>query len=129
MNNMNKAIKMSSKFKNTSKGKTFFFNYIGLKNFKLKRFFVISSNQKKTVRGNHAHKKCDQILVLTNGSAKIQIFKTKEKVFNLKKNDCIYVPRKHWIQINFKDKESSILVLCNYKFDLNEYIFDKSKLG
>ena len=57
---MNKAIKISNKFKNTSKGKTFFFNNIGLKNFKLKRFFIISSNQKKTIRGNHAHKKCDQ---------------------------------------------------------------------
>ncbi len=129
MNNMNKAIKINSKFKNTSKGKTFFSNYISLKNFKLKRFFIINSNKKKTIRGNHAHKKCDQILVLTNGSAKIKIFKKKEKIFNLKKNDCIYVPRMHWIQINFKNKESSILVLCNYKFDLNEYILDKSKLS
>tara|TARA_Y100000816_G_C25962245_1_gene502118 strand:+ start:107 stop:487 length:381 start_codon:yes stop_codon:yes gene_type:complete len=125
---MNKAIKISNKFKNTSKGKTFFFNNIGLKNFKLKRFFIISSNQKKTVRGNHAHKKCDQILTLINGSARIKIFKKTNKIFNLKKYDCIYVPKKHWIEIAFKQNKGSILVLCNHKFDLNEYIFDRNEL-
>ena len=125
---MNKAIKINKKFKNTFKGKTIYFNDMGLKKFKLKRFFIITPNNKKVVRGEHAHSKCDQILIVTEGLAKIKIFNKTNKIFNLQRNEAVYVPKKHWIEILFKKKMSSILVLCNYKFDLKEYIFNKKKL-
>tara|TARA_B100002019_G_scaffold287366_1_gene299244 strand:- start:969 stop:1346 length:378 start_codon:yes stop_codon:yes gene_type:complete len=122
---VNKAIKINRKQKNTFKGKIFFFNDLKFKNFNLQRFFIITSNKKKEIRGMHAHKKCDQILILTNGQAKIKIFKNSTKIFNLKKNDAIYLPKKHWVEIYFLKQTSSILVLCNCKFNLKEYIFDK----
>ncbi len=126
---MNKAIKINKRIKTTNKGKIYFFNNLKLKKFNLKRFFIITPNNKLIKRGSHAHKFCDQIMVLTEGLAKISVFNKKHKKFILKKNQSIYIPKKHWVEINFKKKTSSLLVLCNYKYDFKEYIFNKNNLS
>lgn len=125
---MSKAIKINKKIKTTNKGKIYFFNKFKLIKFNLKRFFIITPNNKLSKRGEHAHKLCDQIMILTEGQAKISIYKKKYKHFNLSKNQGIFVPKKHWVEIKFKRKKSSLLVLCNYKFNLKEYILNKAKL-
>ncbi len=126
---MNKAIKISRKIKTTNKGKITFFNKVKFLKFNLKRFFIISPNSQLSKRGEHAHKICDQVMILTEGQAKISIFKKKYKHFNLKKNQAIFVPKNHWIEIKFQKKKSSLLVLCNHKFDLKEYIFKKKEMN
>jgi len=124
---MNKAIKLKKIAVKNKKGMLF---YISKKfnKFSLKRFFIIESNKKKTTRGNHAHKKCDQIFTVINGAAKIRVFRGKYLNFNLKKYESIYVPKKHWVEIYFKNKNSSIIVLCNSAFSKKDYIYDKKKL-
>ena len=112
---MNKSIKINKKIKNTNKGKIYFFNNLKLKKFDLKRFFLITPNDKLIKRGSHAHKFCDQIMILTEGIAKISVFKGKYKLYNLKKDQSIYVPKKHWVEINFKKK----IVHCWYCVIIN----------
>ena len=96
-----------------------------LNNFKLKRFFFIYGNTKYP-RADHAHKKCDQILIPICGEVIIKIIKKNKKKtsFNISRKNKKYllVPRHHWIKIIFKSKDSILLTLCNYKYDKKEYI-------
>ena len=46
----------------------------------------------------------------------------KEIILSLKKNIGVYVEPLNWCIIKFLKKNSSILVLCNYKFSEKEYI-------
>ena len=92
--------------------------------FRIKRFFILYG-KKNDVRGNHAHKRCTQIFIALSGKIELEISnkRTKKKIiFNLKKNIGVYVKPLNWCIIKFLKKNSSILVLCNYKFSEKEYI-------
>ena len=122
---MKLQIKKFEKF--TSKHGTlipYYRNY-HFKNFKIKRFFFIYGN-KKYSRGDHAHKKCNQILIPIKGKATIIITKSNNKKYSfnlsMKNNRFLIVPTKHWIKILFKEQNSILLTLCDYKYDKSEYI-------
>ena len=53
-----------------------------LKNFKIKRFFFLYGNDKHP-RADHAHKKCNQIIIPIKGSTKVEIITRKRitKIF------------------------------------------------
>jgi len=92
--------------------------------FDIKRFFMLYG-KKGDIRGNHAHKKCTQIFIALSGKVELKISnkRTKKKIIlSLKKNIGIYVEPLNWCIIKFLKKNSSILVLCNYKFSEKEYI-------
>ncbi len=94
-----------------------------IKNFKLKRFFILHG-KKNHLRGDHAHKKCTQIFIPLNGKIKLEILKKKKKIFKLSNKDqnALIVPPFHWCKIRFLEEKSSILVLCDVTFSENEYI-------
>ena len=75
-----------------------------LKNFKLIRFFFVYGN-KKFIRADHAHKKCNQILIPVFGEIKVDIITKKgiKKKFILshKKNNYLNVPKNNCIRLNF----------------------------
>ena len=94
-------------------------------NFKIKRFFFIYGNLKYP-RADHAHKKCNQILIPIKGEIILHItsINKKKKIIKISENNGKYVflPRFHWIKIFFKKKSSILLTLCDYKYDKKEYI-------
>lgn len=94
-----------------------------IKNFKIKRLFILDG-KKGALRGDHAHKKCTQIFIPINGKIRLEITKkTTRKIILNSSNKKIYIiPPLHWCRINFLDKSSSILVLCDVKFSEKEYI-------
>jgi hypothetical protein len=94
------------------------------KKFKIKRFFFLYG-KKNYYRADHAHKKCEQIIIPIHGNFKITaFFKKNKKIFNLysQKTRGIYIKNKTWIKINFKKDNDCIMVICNYKYDKSEYI-------
>ena len=99
--------------------------FILKKILKLKGFFFLYGNTKHP-RANHAHKKCNQILIPVCGTSKIQIVNRKRKVFNFSLSDknrkILLIPKYHWIIIKFAKKKSVLLTLCDYKYDKKEYI-------
>ena len=101
-----------------------------LKNFSLVRFFFIYGN-KKYYRANHAHKKCNQILIPLFGKIRVDIItKNKENkkfILSHKKNNYLNVPKKNWIRLKFYQKNSILLTLCDYKYDKKEYIQSKEE--
>ena len=100
-------------------------------NINIKRTFIIHSKKSGIIRGNHAHKKCRQILCLLNGSALVRLIKknTKPKsvLFN-KIGMIIDVKPKNWLNIKLIKKNTIILVLCDREYEKNDYIYDIKKL-
>jgi len=121
-------IKKFNKFTDITGSLVPFYKKKSLNNFNIKRFFFIYGNQ-KFMRADHAHKKCNQVLIPVNGSAKITIFNLKKIkktiVINDKNKNFLIIPKLHFIQIKFLKKNSVLLTLCDYKYDKKEYIQKK----
>ena len=91
---------------------------------KVKRIFFIYG-KKKYIRGDHAHKKCSQVFLPLVGKVEITIQSKKIKkriCLNYKKNKAMLVPPKTWCNVKFLTKNSIVLVLCDYKYNFNDYI-------
>jgi len=94
--------------------------------FVIKRVFF-SIGKKNYSRGDHSHKKCNQLLVCLNGKINIQTIDLKgnKRIFYLSKskNKALFLPPFVWNRIYFKNNESILGVICDYKYDnKNEYI-------
>lgn len=98
------------------------------KNFNIKRFFFVYGKKKK-FRADHAHKKCNQILIPINGKIKVEITNQKKikktYILSLKNKLFLHVPKKNWIRLSFHESNSILLTLCDYKYDKSEYIQSK----
>lgn len=104
----------------------FYSNISFPKKFIIKRFFLLYG-KKNFSRADHAHKKCWQIIIPLSGRIKIKIFnKLVKKIFYLDSKNKYYliIPPYNWINIFFEKNDDSLLTLCNYKYDKNEYISD-----
>jgi len=94
--------------------------------FKIKRIFFSFGN-KDYFRGNHAHKKCTQLLICLRGSISIETiyYSNKKKFFTISENinKALLIPPMVWNRIYFKTTNSLLAVLCDYKYDSKkEYI-------
>jgi len=94
--------------------------------FRIKRIFFSFGN-KNYFRGNHAHKKCSQLLICLSGSINIETIydSNKKKIFKISKNvnQALLIPPMVWNRIYFKTSNSLLAVLCDYKYDSKkEYI-------
>ena len=91
---------------------------------KVKRIFFIYG-KKKYKRGDHAHKKCSQVFLPLFGKAEITIQSKKIKksiILDYQKNKAMLVSPKTWCHVKFLTKNSIVLVLCDYKYNFNDYI-------
>ena len=92
---------------------------------KIKRIFF-SSGKKNYFRGDHAHKRCSQLLMCLKGQIKIEtIFKNRKKIFKISENKLktVLIPPMVWNRIFFLKKKSLLGVICDYKYDSKkEYI-------
>mgnify|MGYP001290031186 CR=1 FL=1 len=116
--NANKLIRKTIK---NHKGNLHLFGNI-LKNFKLKRIFIIDS-KKKLIRGEHGHKKTNQIFISLNDKVKLLIIRDNKKIVTLNKNQAILIPKKNWVRIQFQNNKSSLIVLSDRDFDPNDYFY------
>ena len=108
---------------NDSRGKLFFYQQ---NKFLSKRVFFIEGNKNK-IRGNHAHKETNQVLININSKAKIEITNKKKKIINFfESGDFILIPKMSWVKIFFK-KKGYIAVLCDKKYLKKDYIHDFTK--
>ncbi|WP_075534803.1 sugar 3,4-ketoisomerase [Candidatus Pelagibacter communis] len=107
-----------------------FYKNESLLNFNIKRFFFVYGN-KRYFRADHAHKKCNQVLIPINGTIEVYITNKNKKerkfLLSLRSNNYLFVPKDHWIKLKFIKKKSILLTLCDYKYDKKEYIQSKKK--
>ncbi len=99
----------------------YFFNSIRSFIKRPERVFYLNSN-KMCIRGNHAHKICNQFFLPINDSIKIEIDNGKIKKKVMLKPDKIYkIKPLIWVRVLMK-KNQTILVICDKKYSKKEYI-------
>ena len=91
---------------------------------KVKRIFYIFGKKNK-YRGDHAHKKCKQLFIPVSGNIALIMEKNDKKktiVLNSKNNRAFLVPNLIWCRLKFLTKNAIVLVVCDRKYEFNDYI-------
>ena len=92
--------------------------------FIVKRIFLIYGN-KNFVRGDHAHKKCSQLLVPVSGKIEIVCENKKrkfKKILNYRLKEGHLIKPKTWCKIKFLTNNSILMVFCDQEYQFRDYI-------
>lgn len=92
--------------------------------FDIKRVFYIYESDNNVVRGKHANKESEFVLINVAGNSKVRITDSKEElIVELNKPMMgVYIPKMIWKDMYDFSKDSVLLVLANTHYDGNEYI-------
>lgn len=91
--------------------------------FQVKRVFWLANVTEGEVRGNHAHRSCQQLIVCTNGSVCIQIEKNglrEERVVS--RGDAYLLETYTWLTLRDFSNDAVVLVLASESYDESEYV-------
>ena len=92
--------------------------------FIVKRFFIIEDVPNAQIRGEHAHKKCHQLLISIKGSVSVLLDDlNQKKEFILSSPDqALLIEAGIWgIQYNYTS-DAKLLVLASEAYDESDYI-------
>ncbi|MBB6462474.1 sugar 3,4-ketoisomerase [Flammeovirga kamogawensis] len=91
--------------------------------FLIRRVFWTHGANKETVRGNHAHKETEEVIVAVNGTIEVEVIleDMKRQVFLLD-NPCqgLYLPPRVWRTLYFSKGAISI-TLASSDYDPDDY--------
>jgi len=96
--------------------------------FNIKRIFYIYEVPKDTVRGGHAHKNCEQLLIAIYGGLQVLVKDGNEYKYYILNNPskALYVPPYTWVEID-GEKDFICLVAASELYSEEDYIRDYSK--
>lgn len=95
--------------------------------FEIKRIFYIYGSDKDVIRGQHANRKSEFVLINVAGKSKVKVLdgKGNEVVFSLNRpHTGIYLPTMVWKDMYDFSDDSVLLVLASEHYDPAEYIRD-----
>lgn len=95
--------------------------------FDIKRIFYIYGSDKNVVRGKHANKESEFVLINVSGTSKVRVKdgKGNEAVYSLNRpHTGIYLPRMVWKDMYDFSEDSVLLCLASTVYDATEYIRD-----
>ncbi len=93
--------------------------------FIFQRMFAIAAPA-GAMRGRHAHRLCSQLIMCVRGGADVVCDDANDrKTFALDRPEiALLVPPGLWLEINFKQQDSVLIVLCDRAFEEADYIRD-----
>lgn len=94
--------------------------------FDIKRVFYIYGSDTEVVRGQHANRETEFVLINVCGKSKVRIDDgVKEKIIELDKPHIgLYLPTMIWKDMYDFSKDSILLVLASEHYNSEEYIRD-----
>lgn len=94
--------------------------------FDIKRAFYIYGSDSTVVRGQHANRETEFLLVNVSGSSKVKVDNGHEtKIIELNKPRMgLYIPAMMWKDMYDFSADSVLLVLASRHYDESEYIRD-----
>lgn len=98
--------------------------------FEIKRVFYIYGSDVNVVRGQHANKKSQFVLINVAGTSKVKVKdgEGNEAVFSLNRpHTGIYLPTMVWKEMYDFSADSVLLVLASEHYNTSEYIRDYSQ--
>ena len=101
----------------------------GLKDipFEIKRIFYIYGSDKDVIRGQHANRESQFVLINVAGTSKVRVKdgKGNDAVYSLNRpHTGIYLPQMVWKDMYDFSEDSVLLVLASTEYDAEEYIRD-----
>ena len=92
--------------------------------FEIKRVFYIYDSDSAVIRGRHANRKSEFVLINVKGKSKVRITDgTEEFIVELDKPMTgVYIPKMIWKDMYDFSPDSVLLVLASTHYDGNEYI-------
>ena len=94
--------------------------------FEIKRVFYIYGSDSQVIRGQHANRDSEFVLINVSGSSKVRVDNGfEEEVIELNRPRMgLYLPTMVWKDMYDFSEDSDLLVLANTHYDGNEYIRD-----
>ena len=95
--------------------------------FDIKRIFYIYGSDSEVVRGQHANRRSEFVLINVSGQSKVKVKdgKGNEAVFSLNRpHTGIYLPQLVWKDMYDFSEDSVLLCLASEHYDPAEYIRD-----
>ena len=92
--------------------------------FEIKRLFYIYGSDRDVVRGKHANRDSEFVLINVSGTSKVMVTDGKEKqiVELTKPRQGVYLPKLVWKEMYDFSPDSVLLVLASTNYDCGEYI-------
>ena len=93
--------------------------------FEIKRIFYIYGSDREVVRGQHANRKTEFVLINVSGQSKVKVRdgKGNEAIFALNRpHTGIYLPQMVWKDMYDFSEDSVLLCLASEHYDPEEYI-------
>ena len=92
--------------------------------FEIKRVFYIYESDRTVVRGQHANKDSEFVLINVSGESKVRITDGKEElIVELNRPMMgLYIPKMIWKDMYDFSSDSVLLVLASTHYDGNEYV-------
>ena len=93
--------------------------------FEIKRVFYIYGSDKDVIRGQHANKKTEFVLINVSGTSKVKTDDGKGniQIYDLNRPHVgLYLPNMIWKDMYDFSKDSVLLVLASEHYDSKEYI-------
>ncbi len=98
--------------------------------FAVNRVFYIYGSDKDVIRGQHANRFSEFVLINVAGTSKVRVYDGlgNEKIYSLDKPHMgIYIPNMIWKDMYDFSTDSVLLVLASTHYDSTEYIRDISE--
>lgn len=94
--------------------------------FEIKRVYYIFDTKNDVVRGKHAHKNLQQILIAVNGSCKVLLDnKQDKKIYELSNpSQGLFIQNKTWREIFEFSSDCVLMVLASDYYNKEDYIFE-----
>ncbi len=97
--------------------------------FEIKRVFYIYDSDSTVIRGQHANKESEFVLINVAGQSKVRITDGKEEIIVELNRPMmgVYIPKMIWKDMYDFSEDSVLLVLASTHYDAEEYIRDYDK--
>lgn len=94
--------------------------------FSIKRIFYIYGSDSTVVRGQHANRESEFVLINVSGESKVRITNVKEELVIALDEPMvgIYLPKMIWKEMYDFSSDSVLLCLASTHYDAREYIRD-----
>lgn len=125
MHNMNKVKMLSFKQNGDERGHLVVIEGNKDVPFDIKRIFYIYGSDPNVIRGQHANRETEFVLVNVAGKSKVKVYdgKGNEAIFILNRpHTGIYLPTMVWKDMYDFSEDSVLLVLASEAYNPNEYI-------
>lgn len=95
-------------------------------NFDIKRIYYIYQVPKGIIRGHHAHKELNQLLIALNGKIKVILDNGQEKTEHILTDPSqgLFVGKGIWRTMEWLEDNAILLVLASEYYDEKDYIRD-----